>query len=182
MMLAPALHYLYLIFPTLYLLFGGPSRFYDLILACIIFIPIHWNLFKHDCVLSYMAKKMKDSSYTVGSNGDSPGLNVNVAIILEYFTALSGLYLTHKLGYNLYLYIIITIMATYQGMILPYVPVLLPIMQMYFLKDNRYFIPGLLTLFVLSVSVHAMDKNMRSKAPQVYPSNVIPSDKKDDNN
>ncbi len=176
-MLAPFLHYLFFAFPIMYVVLGGSSKFYDFVLAYIILMQFHWNLFDRECICSYIQKKMKDCSYKLGFNSGAPGMNDTLTDIIGYLTSLTGLYLTHKLGYNLYIYIVLTTLWTFATILDSHIPVLLPIAQLYFLKDNRYLIPGVSLLFVLSVGVRAMDKKMCPKAPHVHPSNVIvPSD------
>jgi hypothetical protein len=174
-MIAPVLHYLFLILPMLYVLLGGPAKLYDFFLAYIVFTQFHWKLFEGECICSYMSKKVKDCTYKVGSNRGSNGMNENLTNVAGYLVALTGLYLTHKLGYNVYVYIALTALWTVDL----YVPILLPIVQLYFLKDNRYLIPGVLVLFLVSIGVRIIDKNSCMETSHVYPSNVIPIDTKD---
>jgi hypothetical protein len=176
-MIAPLLHYLFLVLPMLYVVLGGPAKLYDFFLAYIVLTQFHWKLFEGECICSYISKKVKDCSYTLGFNSGSPGMNENLTNIAGYLVGLTGLYLTHKLGYNIYVYIALTALWTVDLR----VPILLPIAQLYFLKDNRYLIPGVLVLFLASVCVRVIDKNSCMTSSHVYPENVIPLDTKDDN-
>jgi len=127
-MIVPLLHYIFLALPILYVLLGGSAKLYDFFLAYIVLTQFHWKLFEGECICSYVSKKMKDCSYKLGFNSGSPGMNEKLTYIIGYLFTLTGLYLTHKLGYNIYIYMALTALVTVDL----FVPILLPIVQLYF--------------------------------------------------
>jgi hypothetical protein len=63
------IHSLIEFFFTFYLVIFYYTKKYDIIYSIIMFILfIHWNLFKGECILSYIEKKLLDNNYKMGTN------------------------------------------------------------------------------------------------------------------
>ena len=109
-MLIKLFHIIYLLFPTLYIVLGGSSKNYDLLLVLIVSVFMHWSFFRGECIMSYLEKKYEDPLYKLGHDKSSILFEDNQIIdsILMLTFVISGLYLTVKLKYNIPVYLFLS--------------------------------------------------------------------------
>lgn len=161
-MIISAFHWLLLITAPMYVLFGGPTQFYDLILAIIIMIPVHWSFINSECIISYFHKKADDCGYTLGSRKTIEDISVFgsdvPAGIVSAATLLAGLYMTMYLRYSVPLYAIINILPRLfkHNDIVSFV---VPFMGAYFLRTNQYGVPAFVFIILASCIIKHKDQN-----------------------
>ena len=158
-----ALHYTVYLIPMLYVLLSKSTQYYDLILAAYIFINIHWAVLKGECILNYIEKKSKDCDYKLGDEPDVVVINP-IMFIIGIFAVISILYITIKLKLNLPIIAFITIVPRIITIYKLNDPLkirrlIAPLLGMYVLRNNQYFIPGLLGVVIGSCIVKYKDKN-----------------------
>jgi hypothetical protein len=151
MLLIKVLHYMVYLIPMLYVLLSKSTSYYDLILAGYIFITIHWAVLKGECILNYLEKKMKNCDYKLGDKPDEDTLN-------------PILYISKKMKLNVPLVAFIIIIPRLIILFklddpLKIRELVAPLLGMYVLKDNQYFIPGLLGILIGSCIVKYKDQN-----------------------
>jgi hypothetical protein len=156
-MIISTFHWILLILSPLYMLLGGSERYYDLILALIVMIPIHWSFFNHECIISYFHKKANDCDYTLGTTHeieDISAFNNIPAGICSTATILIGLYITMKLHYSVPLYVLVNALPRlFKGNTL--VSYTMPFVGFYFLRHNQYVVP----LFILAIASSCIVKH-----------------------
>jgi len=149
-MIISIFHWILIVLAPLYMLLGGPERYYDLVLALIIMIPLHWSFFNHECIMSYFHKKANDCYYKLGDRHtieDISAFNNIPAGIFSTATILVGLYITMKLQYNVPLYFLINVLPRLfkSSIIVSYT---IPFIGLIFLINNQYVVP----LFILAIA------------------------------
>ena len=159
------LHHIFGFFLPFYILVGGPSKYYELLLAFLLLTIIHWSFFRNECIVSYLCKKRNNCDYSLGDETNSTDLKVNGSYILVYIQLvcifISGLYMSIKIGYDVKIFLLITIAAIVpryiEGEVIS--QFLAAILSIYFLKDNKYLLPGLIILLGSTAIVHHKDRN-----------------------
>ncbi len=128
---------------------------------------MHWPFMNGECILGYFYKKQSDCDYKLGDTDISPDVRLCSNIpgsILSLSSFLVGLYISVKLDYNVLLYVILTIgprLVKNLGISDPifFKSFWTPILSIYFLKDNKYLLPGLVILLGSTLIVHHKDQN-----------------------
>jgi hypothetical protein len=171
MELIKVLHYLVYLIPMLYVLLSKSTSYYDLILAGYIFITIHWAVLKGECILNYLEKKANDCNYKLGDRPDENSLNP-IMLFIGTLSIITILFITMKLKLNVPIVAFITIVPRIiillkRGDPLRIRRLVAPLLGMYILKDNQYFIPGLLGILIGSCIVTYKDKNSCIRGSQV---------------
>ncbi len=163
MLLIKVLHYMVYLIPMLYVLLSKSTSYYDLILAGYIFITIHWAVLKGECILNYLEKKMKNCDYKLGDKPDEDTLNP-IMLIIGGLSIATILYISKKMKLNVPLVAFIIIIPRLIILFklddpLKIRELVAPLLGMYVLKDNQYFIPGLLGILIGSCIVKYKDQN-----------------------
>ena len=163
MSLIRGFHYIVYLLPMVYVLLSKSTEHYDLILAGYIFINIHWAVLKDECILNYIEKKVRDCTYKLGDKPDEETIN---PIMYGIGTAaiVTVLYIAMKLHISIPIVAFITIVPRLIITFRLSDPLMIrrlvaPLLGMYVLKDNQYFIPGLLLIIIGSCIVKYKDKN-----------------------
>lgn len=174
MVLIKCLHIFYLLFPALYILLGGPKKYYDVVIVLIVSMFIHWIFFNGECIMSYLEKKSNNGDYHIGENKKSALLcedNKKLDVFCMLAFVASGLYLTVKLGYNIpaYLFIIFanTLFKKTSKDMKKVRDVLIVGAFLFYLKDSQHLISALLFLIGGSAVVKYKDKNSCIRGSQV---------------
>ena len=159
-MIITFIHFLILSLPSLFLLCKGNIKYYDLIIAIFTFTAVHWLFFKNECIISYFYKKITKCSYKLGDNIEHSDINKFTVLhfILSIFTMLSIFYMSNKLNYNVILLICILIFKLLNNNN-AITHILIFITSLFYLKNNKYFIPGLILTSASSLIVKYKDKN-----------------------
>jgi hypothetical protein len=160
-MIISTFHWILLTLAPLYMLLGGPERYYDLLLALIVMMPIHWSFFNNECIISYFHKKANDHEYRLGDRHtieDISAFNNIPSGILSTATILIGLYMTMKLQYNVPLYFLINVLPRlFKDSTI--VSCIVPLMGFYFLRHNQYVVPLFILALASSFIVKYKDQN-----------------------
>ena len=160
---------LYLL-PIIYVFLSKSTKYYDLILAVYIFIIIHWPVLKGECIFNYIKKKSNDCNYKLGDQPDEDW--PPILLIVGVVSILMMLYVTMKLKLNMSLVAFIIIVPRILIMFklgdpLRIRTLITPLLGMYVLKDNQYFIPLLVGVLIGSCIVKYKDKNSCIRSSQV---------------
>jgi hypothetical protein len=92
------LHYLIEIFYTTYI-FIFPKKF-DIYFSLFIFIIcLHWIIFKNECILSYIEKKIIDPNYILGS---TPNNHIHINLLHPFIYFLFSIIIFINILYVLY--------------------------------------------------------------------------------
>lgn len=163
MLLIKVLHYMVYLIPMLYVLLLKSTSYYDLILAGYIFITIHWAVLKGECILNYLEKKMKNCDYKLGDKPDEDTLNP-IMLVIGGLSMATILYISKKMKLNVPLVAFIIIVPRLIILFklddpLKIRELVAPLLGMYVLKNNQYFIPGLLGILIGSCIVKYKDQN-----------------------
>jgi hypothetical protein len=162
MLLIIALHFMMYLIPMLYVLLSKSTEYYDLILAGYIFINIHWAVLKGECILNYLEKKSRDCNYKLG---DQPDMILNpFTLIVQILSIITILYITIKLKLNIPIVAFIIIVPRIIIMFklddhLRIRSLIAPLLGMYALRNNQYFISMLLGVVIGSCIVKYKDVN-----------------------
>jgi len=154
-------HWSLLSIPPLFLLLSGSPKYYELIVAIFVFVSAHWFFFKGECVLSYFYKKFRDCNYKLGDTTETDDMKVYGSSapqgILSFLAAVSMLRMALYLNYNVPLFVLIETISIFNTHV-PHSTALLVPLSLYFLKDSRYLVPGILSILFLSVIVRRFDQ------------------------
>jgi len=157
--------------PIAYVILSGSTKHYDLILAAYIFINIHWAVLKDECIMNYLEKKAKDCEYRLGDRPDEDSIKPDM-IIIGTIAVLAVTYIAYKLKLNVPLVLFITIVPR---LIISFKlndplrirRIVAPLLGMYVLRNNQYFIPGMIGILVGSCIVKHKDQNSCIRGSQV---------------
>jgi hypothetical protein len=163
MSLVRAAHYMVYLTPMLYVLLSSSTEYYDLIFAGYIFINIHWAVLKDECILNYLEKKARDCTYTLGDSPDEASISPVMNVIGTMAIA-TVLYISAKLNMSVPIVAFVSIVPRLIITFRLNDPLMIrrlvaPLMGMYVLRDNQYFIPGLVAILIGSCIVKYKDQN-----------------------
>ena len=99
-----------------------PKNKYDyLYIFLILLLNLSWIIFKGECLISYIFKKIKNNNYKMGTSNKSDDLknligihNYNIYMyICLFFVSISYIYVIYRNDYPIYLYIFLLFSITY---------------------------------------------------------------------
>jgi uncharacterized protein (DUF983 family) len=140
-------------------------------LACYIFIIIHWQFIKGECIFNYIKKKSNDCNYKLGDKPDEESW-APILIFIGVLSIVTILYITMKLKLNVpivaFILIVPRLLIMFKlGDILKIRTIIAPLLGVYVLKDNQYLIPFLLGTFIGSCIIKYKDENSCIRGSQV---------------
>ena len=159
MILFTLIHWIIILLAPLYLLLQGSPAYYDLIIAFYVFISLHWSFFKNECIISYLNKKTNDCEYKLGSNPIAVDVRVLNSIPLRICDVISigaMIFIAHKIGYSIPLFLVIVGLRMLPYSLIKDIAILCT--SMYYLRDNKYLLPGLIIVIASSMIVKWHDK------------------------
>ncbi len=168
-------HWLVVCSPIIYVLMGS-SKYDELYVAIIIWAFIHWSFLNNECILSYLSHKMDDPNYTLGQNTTSTDLYINGSdtprILISCISLLLLVYIFKKAGYNPLIGVSIVALSIAPSYVktksiscaLTFTS---PLLGIYFLRDNKYLLPGLIILLGSTLIVHHKDENSCIRGTQI---------------
>jgi hypothetical protein len=150
-----------LLFPLVYVfILKGSPKYYELIVALVAFSSIHWPFFKGECIISYINKKLKDCSYRMGDRIESEDLSIFIPGYVGPFVAVlllvPTIVMSRYLHYNVPLLVFVTVFKIFIHNVM-LGDILLALATVYFIKDNKYTVPGLLIISFSSLILKYFD-------------------------
>ena len=161
MSIIDTIHYLMYLLPIAYVFLSNSTKHYDLIIAFFMFVTIHWIFLRDECVMNYFKKKSNDCEYRLGDYLDIPTeLHKIIIGILIFITIV---YTSYKLKLNIPLVLFATgaprlIISFNLNDPLRIRRVVAPLVGMYVLRNNQYFIPGMLAILIGSCIIKHKDR------------------------
>ena len=159
----PWFHFLLIYSPVLYIL-SGQTKHYDFFLALIITISFHWAFTKNECVCSYLYKIQKDPDYILGTDAEATDIvktNYFLSRLSIFTTIAAGLYLTARLGYNIPVFLLIMFIPIVVHFTKFFKHFVVPILCIYFLKDNQHLMTSLLFTIGVSMMIQVRENNKK---------------------
>lgn len=113
------IHFLIEFFFTFYLIIFYYTKKYDIIYSISLFIIfIHWKLFKGECILSYIEKKLLDNNYKMGTNiyhhPFKEVQNKYISLLMDFIKFITVIIVFIRNIQNIYIFIMLFILILNQ--------------------------------------------------------------------